>query len=233
MIHFSEEDGTWNIMELLEALYHMSVNDTIKKEIYETYDMKSCLKKLIVKGNDIEKSFSLKLLYQLCFDNEIICDLEKDQEFTAFLLELSKLHENGLLKKNCDGIIWKIQSFNGSNEEVFSKSSSKNIKCLKKHIMISYNGESRKTCLAIKEELEKRGFKIWIDVENIAGSSLESMAKALEESLCVLMGMTEKYKMSPNCRLEAEYAIQLNKPIIPLILQKGYKPDGWYFSKKY
>lgn len=41
------------------------------------------------------------------------------------------------------------------------------------------------------------------------------------------MGMTEKYKLSANCRLEAEYSVNLNKPIVPLILQKDYKPDGW------
>ena len=40
--------------------------------------------------------------------------------------------------------------------------------------------------------------------------------------------MTEKYKQSTPCRAEAEYAFQLNKPIIPLIMQKDYKPDGWW-----
>ena len=52
------------------------------------------------------------------------------------------------------------------------------------------------------------------------------MANAVENSYCVLVCMSEKYKMSPNCRLEAEYSVQLNKPIIPLILQNNYKPDG-------
>lgn len=100
-------------------------------------------------------------------------------------------------------------------------------KTVEKHVMISYNRESRDICLSIKNELEKSGYEVWIDVEDIRGSSLESMATAIEESQCVLMGMTEKYKLSSNCRLEAEYAVQLNKPIIPLILQKDYKPDGW------
>jgi hypothetical protein len=53
------------------------------------------------------------------------------------------------------------------------------------------------------------------------------MASAIENSECVLMCITEKYKQSPNCRLEAEYAVNLNKPIIPLIMQKSYKADGW------
>ena len=96
-----------------------------------------------------------------------------------------------------------------------------------KHIMISYNSKSKETCLKIKNKLQENGFQTWIDVENICGSSLESMAKAIEESHCVLMCMTEKYKESANCRLEAEYSVKLNKPIIPLIMEKGYQPDGW------
>lgn len=34
-------------------------------------------------------------------------------------------------------------------------------------------------------------------------------------------------KQSPNCRAEAEYAFNLRKPIVPLIMQKNYVPDGW------
>ncbi len=93
--------------------------------------------------------------------------------------------------------------------------------------MISYNRQSREMCLQIKAELEKSRFKVWIDVEDISGSSLESMANAIENSFCILVCMTEKYKQSPNCRAEGEYAFQLNRPIIPLIMQKNYKPDGW------
>ena len=40
--------------------------------------------------------------------------------------------------------------------------------------------------------------------------------------------MTSKYKQSVNCRAEAEYAFSRNKPIVPLIMEKGYMPDGWY-----
>lgn len=61
--------------------------------------------------------------------------------------------------------------------------------CLEKkdHILISYNKESRELCLKIKSELEKDGYQIWIDVEDIHGSCLESMALAIERSKCVLI----------------------------------------------
>lgn len=55
------------------------------------------------------------------------------------------------------------------------------------HIMISYNSKSRELCLQIKQFLEGLNYKVWIDVENISGSSLESMANAIENSICVLI----------------------------------------------
>ena len=61
-----------------------------------------------------------------------------------------------------------------------------------KQIMISYNRESRDIILKIKNELENLqiGFKICIDFEDINGSILESMSKAIEQSQCVIIGMT-------------------------------------------
>ena len=96
-----------------------------------------------------------------------------------------------------------------------------------KHIMISYNSKSRELCLNIKAALEELGHKVWIDIESIYGSSLEAMAEAIESSKCVLVCVTEKYKESNFCRLEAEYLVQQKKPYVPLLMQKGYKPDGW------
>ena len=83
------------------------------------------------------------------------------------------------------------------------------------------------TLFYFKEELERANLRVWIDVEDIHGSSLESMARAVEDAECVLVCMTEKYKQSPNCRAEAEYAFNLKKPIVPLIMQASYRPDGW------
>ena len=66
--------------------------------------------------------------------------------------------------------------------------------------MISYNRNSRPLCIKIKAELERLGHSVWIDIENIHGSTIEAMAKAIEESKCVLICMTEDYKQSVYCR---------------------------------
>ncbi len=53
------------------------------------------------------------------------------------------------------------------------------------------------------------------------------MAEAVENSSVFLMCVSEKYYMSPNCRLEAEYAVRQRKPIVPLLMQSDYMPTGW------
>lgn len=60
------------------------------------------------------------------------------------------------------------------------------------------------------------------------GCSLEAMASAIEKSDLILICMSQKYKLSPNCRAEAEYAFNIRKKYIPLIMEKSYKPDGWF-----
>lgn len=55
-----------------------------------------------------------------------------------------------------------------------------------------------------------------------------TVAKAIENSSCVLICMSEKYKDSPNCRLEGEYTSSTKKKFIPLMMQKNFVPSGWY-----
>jgi len=53
------------------------------------------------------------------------------------------------------------------------------------------------------------------------------MALAVEGSEVVLVGVSRAYKESSNCRMEAQYALQKKKPIVPLMLTHGYEADGW------
>eukprot|EP01043_Picozoa_sp_COSAG02_P089519 COSAG02_NODE_26485_length_631_cov_14161.900376_1_plen_210_part_11 len=53
------------------------------------------------------------------------------------------------------------------------------------------------------------------------------MALAVEGSAVVLIGVSRAYKESSNCRMEAQYAFQKKKAIVPLKLTDGYEADGW------
>jgi male-specific lethal 1 len=53
------------------------------------------------------------------------------------------------------------------------------------------------------------------------------MADAVQNAAVVIVCMSEKYKNSPNCRLEAEYTCKLQKPIIPVRVETNYEARGW------
>ena len=69
-----------------------------------------------------------------------------------------------------------------------------------KHVMISYQWDVQKLVIQIKNKLQADGFKVWMDIDEMGGSTLESMAKAVENASVVLVCVSQKYKESPNCR---------------------------------
>ena len=72
------------------------------------------------------------------------------------------------------------------------------------------------------------GYKVWMDILDgcMGGDTLEAMADAVSKAGVVLVLVTHKYKESANCRREASYANDLKKPIIPIIMEPQYSPDG-------
>lgn len=76
----------------------------------------------------------------------------------------------------------------------------------KGHIMLSYQWDSQRDVLRIKEGLEQDGFQVWMDVDKLQGNIYDRMAEAVEGALLIIVCMTEKYKQSPNCNKELQYA---------------------------
>eukprot|EP00794_Sanderia_malayensis_P019583 gene19583-21513_t len=94
------------------------------------------------------------------------------------------------------------------------------------HIMLSYNWDNQPQVICIKEKLEKSGYKLWIDFEQIRGDLHKCMAEGVEGSAVVVIFMTEKYSNSPSCKKELEYAEKKGKKIVPVKLDKNFEPDG-------
>ena len=56
---------------------------------------------------------------------------------------------------------------------------------------------------------------------------MDAMSQAVEGAEVMLYGVCEAYKESANCRMEAQYAMQVRLDMIPLMLSARYKPSGW------
>ena len=205
----------------LNTLYGFAINDKFREKIYFYSDLADSVKFLVKDGNDVEKFYAIKIFAQLSFNENIKKDLLNDKQFLELIKEIKSVDnfDYQKLKLIISDFDWVLNKFDRESKTTYQKDN---------HIMISYNTGSRETCLNIKNELERIGHKIWIDVDEIHGSSLDSMAKAIENSAIVLMCVSEKYRQSINCQAEAQYAFRLNKVIIPLIMQpEYYKVSGW------
>ena len=63
------------------------------------------------------------------------------------------------------------------------------------HLMISYQWGVQETVKRIAASMRARSFKVWVDTEMMSGSTLDAMAAAVEGSFCVLVCITERYKV--------------------------------------
>ncbi|RNA35767.1 hypothetical protein BpHYR1_004506 [Brachionus plicatilis] len=205
-----------NLTKLLcHFLFYTPIIDT---ENNCTISITESLLNLIYDGNDVEKQHAVQLLIQFCFDKEILFEIKKENELICFIQNLlsSKTIEYIQLEKACSSFLWILQQ-----EDKLTTSNGT-------HVMISYNSATRELCLKIRDFLKSKNFDVWIDIEDINGSSCDSMAKAIEDSQLVLICITEKYRKSYACEGEAKYAYKLKKNIIPCIMEKGYHSvGGW------
>ena len=90
-------------------------------------------------------------------------------ELNDYLKELSENKANKVHKdvvKACKETRWILTELD-EKDEYSTKTESKTDE---QHIMISYNRMSRGLCLKIKEDLEKLGLRVWIDVTGIHGN---------------------------------------------------------------
>ena len=96
-----------------------------------------------------------------------------------------------------------------------------------KHIMMSYQWENQDIVKMIVADLQNRLYNVWWDLECMKGSLVDAMSEAVEGAELLIYGVSEKYKESANCRLELNYGMTKEVPMIPLMMQKSYKANGW------
>ncbi|XP_077991441.1 uncharacterized protein LOC144445678 [Glandiceps talaboti] len=96
-----------------------------------------------------------------------------------------------------------------------------------KHVMLSYQWDSQPIVERIKNELEKRGYDTWMDIDDMKGNIHECMAQGVEKAAVVISCVSNAYKHSHNCQKELTFADVSHKTIIPLKMEKDVAFDGW------
>ena len=153
--------------------------------------------------------------------------LDNYEDFRIYLKEiLINSNEQGV-QAAAKGILWQLESHANITKTPEQLQSIETVPELKYDLMISYSHANKDLCYQIHQSLLKNNFRVWLDFDNMYGSTLQSMATAIESSEIVVICMSNPYKQSAYCRSEAEYAYTRQRKIIPLVMEKKYRPDGW------
>ncbi|XP_041375407.1 uncharacterized protein LOC121388201 [Gigantopelta aegis] len=213
--------------ELVAGLMGLAKNDTNKKLLMENGAL-PILSAIMKSGSDAEKKPAIECIWELSFNKENQKTILADKEVVNLLTDLSKSDQK-VIAKAASGALWVLgaQERSKKKQEEAKKSKTSPEKKIADHIMMSYAWADQKKVIQVKEYLRRSGFHIWMDIDNMGGSTLQAMAEAVEQSAVVLICMSDRYKQSQNCRNEAEYAFSMKKDIVPLLMERGYQPDGW------
>jgi len=122
-------------------------------------------------------------------------------------------------KRALDGALWNLSGSQKASHHHHPPSS--------QHVMISYSWAQKDRMRQLSAHLKAQGFSVWIDIEQMEGSVLETMAEAVENSSTIIVGLSSQYKQSQACRTEAEYAYRLKKEVIFVEAEDGFIPKGW------
>ena len=86
--------------------------------------------------------------------------------------------------------------------------------------MLADQWDAQETIKRISVELKRRGYVVWLDIEQMAGSIMDAMSAAVEGADVMLLGVSRLYKESANCRLEANYGMQEKRDMVPLKMEE-------------
>ena len=208
----------YSAKELAEGLSHLAINDTNKTVLGHKGAVRVLMAVLRTSREREEKASALRALWMLAFDDNNKEAIRQEAGALKMLRQL-QYSKDPEVQKAAAGALWELEVKTSRNMEKGEAT--------RNHVMISYQWDNQEVLIEVKNRLQASGYRVWMDLEQMGGSTLEAMAKAVENSAVVLVCVSQKYKESPNCRSEAEYAYQLRKDVIPLMMQPKYKADGW------
>ncbi|XP_073253471.1 uncharacterized protein [Porites lutea] len=211
----------YSAKELAEGLSHLAINDANKNILGQNGVIPVLISVIKTSNVDEEKASATRALWMLAFDDNNKEKVRQEEGAMDILHQLQQ-SENPEVQKAAAGALWELE---GKIARSLKRTESTG-----NHVMISYQWDSQEVLVEVKNRLRASGYRVWMDLEQMRGSTLDSMAEAVEnasDSSVVLVCVSERYKESPNCRSEAEYTYKLGKDIIPLMMQRNYKPDGW------
>jgi len=87
-------------------------------------------------------------------------------------------------------------------------------------LFLSYSREDSKQVTELSKHLQESGWKVWMDVQSIAGGDewREQIAQGISEAKALVLNVSPSSCSSDYVRKEVFYAIRQRKPIVPIMV---------------
>eukprot|EP00198_Chlamydomonas_reinhardtii_P000418 XP_001689753.1 predicted protein [Chlamydomonas reinhardtii] len=222
----------WTVWKLCQGLASLSVNDKNKEMITSKGGVDILAEVVMGKHHNQETAhrFALSALWNLAFNERSKAVIINTPGLVDSIRTLLSSSESPKTREVAKGALWTlgleqdVRSLQEGGGRLVAGTDEEN---QTQHVMLSYEWGCQQSVMLIKSELQKAGYQTWMDIDKMSGSTLEAMAKAVEDSAAVLVCVSKRYKESQACRTEAEYAFQQRKKIVPVLMEADYKPTGW------
>ncbi|CAE8734311.1 unnamed protein product [Polarella glacialis] len=144
-------------------------------------------------------------------------------------------HLTQLMRKH--GIRWAMLSYaqgcSASNScDMGTADSASQHQSGKNEILAEGIANTSKACVPdlvsrVYRELLRRGFPVWLDVVGgIYGSRSDAICDGVEGAAVVVPFVAEAYFRTGHCMKEIAYAHALNKPVVPVLVEPGFRIRG-------
>eukprot|EP01046_Picozoa_sp_COSAG06_P022080 COSAG06_NODE_1691_length_8705_cov_95.509877_11_plen_875_part_01 len=113
---------------------------------------------------------------------------------------LRTLSNSGLSKEaqlSADAALFQLER---DDRQISNMQTADSVLTNRPHIMVSYNWDHQDVIMRVVGSLQSLGYLVWVDLEQMQGSTVDTMALAVEGSAVVLIGVSRAYKESSNCR---------------------------------
>ncbi|CAF1940146.1 unnamed protein product [Rotaria magnacalcarata] len=205
---------------LLECIWTLSFDQQAAQQIRQNSDFISELKNILISTVSDNQENNLRF-----------CNSFSRRRNSAVIPSDEVVNDE--IHKMADGLLWNLvkrsefeEKEQKSNEEIKNVHNQK----YKYDIMISYCHDDKDMVHKIQEFLADEGFEIFCELNNPQGLTMETQAEAISNSALTILCISNSYKQHNQCQALAEYAFNSKRAVLPIIVRKENKIDGWLNS---
>lgn len=223
-----------SVVDYFEAIQAISISDVNKAQFCNatTLDLivnfiHQCSKDLTI------VAAGMSVLLELTFAQAAVAHFAANKSHVYKLLEeaCAPHKSNAALTKTLADFKFRVEPEEKKKEQSIQRRLSKvgtsASTANEKVVFFSYNWAHQKEIVKLAGDIKAAGYKVWLDIDQMHGSTVEAMADGLDNASIVIVDISPQYKESPNCRLEGMYAMQRRLPLVPVMFEDRYTPTGW------